>query len=135
MCAVLVSVPLASVIGCAMSQTGPSPIVPTGLWGGDHINLTVGETRSRIELDCAHGEIPTALMIDSRGAFSVVGTYVFERGGPIQEDDPEEVHTAVYAGSVTRNRMQLTIRTTGPDVLVGTYTLTRGTPGRLLKCL
>ena len=118
-----------------MSHTGPSPVMPTGLWGGDHINMTVGETSSRVELDCAHGEIPTALTPDSSGAFSVVGTFVPERGGPIREDGSLQVHPAIYVGVVTADTMRLTIRMTYPDLLVGTFMLTRGTAGRLVKCL
>jgi hypothetical protein len=132
--AVVASIHVA-VTGCATAQTGPSPVVPTGLWGGDHISMTVGETSSRVELDCAYGEIPTALTTDSRGTFSAVGTFVQERGGPIREDETLQVHPAIYVGAVTANTMRLTIRLTDPEVLVGTFVLTRGTLGRLVKCL
>jgi hypothetical protein len=118
-----------------MSQTGPSPVVPTGIWGGDHINMAVGDTSSRVELDCAHGEIPTALTPDSSGAFSAVGTFVPGRGGPIREDENLQVHPATYVGVVTANTMRLTVRMTEPDLHVGTFMLTRGAAGRLVKCL
>jgi hypothetical protein len=44
--------------GCVCTGTAVSPSpVSTGMWGGDHISLTVADTTSHVEFDCAHGDI------------------------------------------------------------------------------
>ena len=104
----------------------------TGVWGGDHITLTVGETSARLDLDCAHGDIPTRL---PPAPFSVGGTFVRERGGPIREGDVPDSHPALYAASTSGDTMTLTIRLTDSGDLLGPFALTRGAPGRVIKCL
>lgn len=121
--------------GCALSQTGPTPFALTGVWGGDHISMTVTDAGTHLEFDCAYGDISGALIPDSAGAVETVGTYVRERGGPIRLDETPESHPAQYNGRVTENTMQLTIRLVDRDVLVGTFVLTRGASGRVVKCL
>ena len=121
--------------GCAGSRTGPSGMVLAGVWGGDHVSLTIADEGSHLEFDCAHGDIPGPLILDSHGQFTVPGVFVRERGGPIREEDPPEAHPATYAGTVTARSMQLTVRLRQTNDLIGTFTLTRGTPGRVVKCL
>ena len=126
---------LASLLGCAGSPTGPiGPVLP-GVWGGDHVTLTIADGGSQLEFDCAHGSIPGPLITDSRRQFEVPGIFVRERGGPIREGDPLDAYPATYAGAVTARSMQLTVRLTQTGDLIGTFTLTRGVPGRVLKCL
>jgi hypothetical protein len=109
--------------------------VPHGVWGGDHVILTIADEGSRLEFDCAHGSIPGPLIPDRRGEFAVPGLFVRERGGPIREGDPPDSHPAIYAGTVTALRMQLTVRLTETGELIGMFTLTEGVPGRVVKCL
>jgi hypothetical protein len=116
--------------GCGTPST-PS-LMPTGLWGGDHIALTVDDRSAHVELDCAHGDIPTRL---PDAPFTVAGTFVRERGGPIRVDETADSHPAVYVASMTGSVMTLTIRLTDSSELVGTFTLTRGASGRVVKCL
>src|SRR2546425_2074319 len=66
---------------CA-SPTSPSSVL--GMWGGDHVAMTVGDAGSHLEFDCAHGDVPGALKTDARGNFSEAGTFVREHGGPIR---------------------------------------------------
>jgi hypothetical protein len=61
--------------GCSGSPAGPSPAL-TGVWGGDHIALTVAETGTHIEFDCAHGDIPGSITVNAQNTFDVQGTYV-----------------------------------------------------------
>jgi hypothetical protein len=110
-------------------------MVLSGVWGGEHVTLTVKEMSSHLEFDCAHGDIPGALKPAPDRTFAVLGTFVREHGGPIREDEKADVRPAMYIGSVTGQTMQLTIRLTDPDSLIGTFTLIRRAPGRVVKCL
>jgi hypothetical protein len=119
---------------CSGSPAGPSPAL-TGMWGGDHIALTVADTGSHVELDCAHGDIPGALTVNARNEFNVSGTFGREHGGPIRVGEVPDSHPAVYAGFVTVTTMTLTVRLTDTNEMIGTFTLSRGAPGRVVKCL
>jgi hypothetical protein len=89
-----------------------------GCLGGEHLTLTVNDTSSHLEFDCAHGDIPSALKPAADRTFAVSGTFVREHGGPIREDETVDVRPATYVGSVTGQTMQLTIRLTDPDSLI-----------------
>ena len=121
-------------LACGGNPTNPSTS-PVGVWGGDHISLTVTDAGSRAEFDCAHGDIPNPWVIDTRHAFTVRGTFVRDRGGPILVGEPPDSHPADYAGSVTASTMVLTVELIDTKDVIGTFTLTRGAPGRVVKCL
>ena len=55
--------------------------IPTGVWGGQHIHIEVGETSATIEYDCANGVIDGPLILDANGNFKLSGTHRIERGG------------------------------------------------------
>ena len=118
---------------CGRAPTGPSP-VDTGIWGGDHVTLSVGNGASHLEFDCAHGDIPGALNA-SHGEIQAIGTFVREHGGPIRIDEPLDSHPAFYSGTVSTDTMKLSIRLTDSGDVIGSFTLARGVPGRVLKCL
>jgi hypothetical protein len=126
---------LVTLAACSDSTTGPSGTLIPGVWGGDHVTLTISDGSSDLEFDCAHGDIPGSLTPDNRGQFAAPGVFVRERGGPIREGDPPDAHLATYAGTVTARTMQLTVRLTQTNELMGTFTLTQGVAGRVLKCL
>jgi hypothetical protein len=105
------------------------------MWGGDHIALTVADAGSHLEFDCAHGDIPGMLTINTGNEFDVQGTYVREHGGPIVVGAVPDSHPAAYVGSVSAATMALTIRLTDTNELIGTFTLSRGSAGRVLKCV
>ena len=119
---------------CGGGPTNPSSS-PIGVWGGDHISLTVTDAGSHAEFDCAHGDIPNPWAVDSRQAFTVRGTFVRDRGGPILIGVPPDSHPADYVGSVTASTMVLTVELTDTKDVVGTFTLIRGAAGRVVKCL
>lgn len=121
-------------VACGGSPTTPST-PPTGVWGGDHISLTVTDTSSHAEFDCARGEIPSPLVLDSRRAFSVRGTFVRDRGGPVLIGEPPDSHPADYSGSVTADTMTLTVELADSKDVIGTFTLVRGARARIVKCL
>jgi len=105
------------------------------MWGGEHVALTVSETTTHVELDCAHGDIAGALRTRSDGTFSTSGMFVREHGGPIREDEKADARPAMYLGRVSDETMELTIRLTDPESPIGSFRLTRGAPGRVVKCL
>ena len=119
---------------CSGSPADPSPAL-SGVWGGDHIALTVAETGTHIEFDCAHGDIPGSLTVNTQHTFDVQGTYVREHGGAIRVGEVPDSHPAAYIGSVTAPTMALTVRLTDTNEVVGTFALSQGTTGRVLKCL
>jgi hypothetical protein len=119
---------------CNSSPSSPSPPL-TGVWGGNDIALTVSDTGTHVEFDCAHGDLPGPLMVDTRNAFDVQGTYVREHGGPIRVGEVPDSHPAAYVGSVTATTMVLTVRLTDTNEVIGTFTVSRGSAGRVMKCL
>ena len=125
---------LSAAFAVACGAVGPSPLT-TGVWGGNHIAMTITESSVHVELDCAHGDVPSAIAIDARGQFTVAGTFVREHGGPIRVDEPSDSHPAMYTGSVSSNEMTLTIQQTDTNQPIGTFMLVRGTQGRVVKCL
>ena len=106
--------------------------IPTGVWGGQHINIEVGEKSATIEYDCASGVINGPLLVDASGNFKLRGTHRIERGGPIRADDDSKGHPATYTGSIKGNTMRLTLKVGDGDA--ETFTLEKGKEGELVKC-
>jgi hypothetical protein len=120
--------------GCGRSPSSPSDGLLGG-WGGDHVSLTVGETSSHLEFDCAHADIPGALTVTHAGLLAAAGTFVREHGGPIRVGEPLDQHPALFTGTVSGDVMSLTIRLTDVDESLGPFTLARGASGPVFKCL
>lgn len=106
--------------------------IPTGVWGGQHINIEVGEKSARIEYDCANGVIEGPLFVDGNGNFKLRGSHKVERGGPIRAGDDTKGHPATYTGSIKGNTMTLTLKI--GDGEAETFTLEKGKEGELVKC-
>ena len=121
-------------LSCGDGPTGPSRL-PPGVWGGDHVFLTVTETSTHLELDCAHGDIPAVLTVDRQGQFQVAGTFTREHGGPIRVDEVAERQPAIYSGVVKSTTMTVTIRLSDAKESIGPFTLVSGALGRVFKCL
>ena len=119
---------------CRGSPSAPSP-PPSGTWGGDHIALTIGDASSHLELDCAHADIGEAFSLTRAREFNLNGVFVREHGGPVREDEPLDAHPAAFTGLVVLDRMTLTIQLIDTDDTIGPFTLIRGAPGRVVKCL
>jgi hypothetical protein len=108
--------------------------VPTGTWGGQHIALEVTAAGATVEFDCAHGAINGPLTLDSSGQFDLTGTFAREHGGPIRDDDSSTGEPARYSGTLKDGTLTVTVTLTERSETVGTFTLKRDTPARLLKC-
>lgn len=122
------------VVCLSCGPTGPTTIrsVPSGVWGGDHVRLTVSETAAAIEFDCAHGTLDGPIALDRDGHFDVAGLFVREHGGPIHVDEVLEREPARYSGAVEGRTMTLIVTS---SQRLGPFTLALGRLGRLVKCL
>jgi hypothetical protein len=105
-----------------------------GIWGGQHLTVTVGETAATIEFDCAHGQIDGPLVTDRRGRFDLKGTYAPEHGGPVRDNEQSASQSVRYTGWTDGKKMTLTVTFAGRKETIGTFNLTRGGAGRIFKC-
>jgi hypothetical protein len=108
--------------------------VALGMWGGPHISIEVTGQGARLDYDCAHGTIDHKLMTDRTGHFKASGLHFKEHGGPIRADETEQGEPASYTGKTNGQTMTLTVTLTKTHEKVGTYTLTHGKSGRIMKC-
>jgi len=106
--------------------------IPTGTWGGEHINMKVGAKSATIEYDCASGVIQGPLIIDADGKFNLRGTHRMRRGGPTRADEKPNDHPATYTGSIKGNTMTLNLKIGDSDE--ETFTLEKGKEGELFRC-
>ena len=116
------------------SEASKGERLAPGVWGGDHVRMEVSEAGATVEFDCAHGATELPLVLDSEGKFHLKATYTVEHGGPMRDDRPLPVRPARYAGRVSAKTLTLTVTLTDTDEDAGTYTLTRGSAGRVMKC-
>ncbi len=130
-----------------VSATRQMKTLPESEWAGPQIRLSINESGTVIEYDCAHGTIDQSIELDSEGQFDVRGTHEDESGGPTQditivdEDGKtrssatsDKVQPARYIGRITAQKMTLTVTliNTGRDI--GTFELIQGASTRLHKC-
>ena len=128
------ALPLMLVVACAANPDGASRLdrVPKGSWGGQHVLLSVGDAGGTVEFDCAHGSLDEPLLLDAAGHFDVKGR-LFAEGGPVRKDEPEHARPARYSGEADGQQMSLRLTLEGGED-GGTFALTRGASGRLVKC-
>jgi hypothetical protein len=120
---------------CASSTSPSDSRLPTGVWGGDHVAMTVSAGGAHLEFDCAHGDIGQPLMVDDSGRLSVDGTFTQEHGGPIRVGETEDKKPARYSGKLSGETMTLSVTLTDTKETVGSFTVTRGGDARVRKCL
>ena len=105
-----------------------------GVWGGDHIRLQVTDKGAEIEYDCAHGTIDQPVVVNHAGRFDLKGKHIVESHGPILRDQAPAGRSAHYTGKITGETMTLIVTLTDKSEMVGTFTLTRGSEGNVMKC-
>ena len=131
---VLVFLSLVAVIGMTAAGAPLRQRIASGTWGGMHIRIEVSARSASIEYDCANGTIDGPLNLDADGNFSLTGTHRRERGGPIRKDARAAIHPALYTGTIKGDSMTLSVKLTDNDEDLGTFTLERGSVGRVYKC-
>jgi hypothetical protein len=102
------------------------------VWGGDHLSLEITADGAKLDFDCASGTITHPLSIDAQGKFHSRGTFTSERPGPVMRDSPGAAQ-ATYTGTIQGDTMHLVV-SSGNQQPYGEYVLTRGRPGRVMKC-
>ena len=105
-----------------------------GTWGGPHIRIEVGQGSATIEYDCANGTIDGPFTLDSKGRFNWRGTHNREHGGPIRIDEKPNSRAAIYSGFVNGDTMTLTVKLANTNEVLDSFTLRRGSTGRIFKC-
>jgi hypothetical protein len=116
----------------AIAEAGNMQSIPTGNWGGQHINMKVGAKSARIEYDCASGVIQGPLAVDADGNFKLRGTHRMMRGGPTRADETPNDRPATYTGSIKGNTMTLNLKIGDSDE--ETFMLEKGKEGELFRC-
>ena len=115
--------------GAGMNET-----LATGVWGGAHARVEVGEGGVSLEFDCAAGNINRPVALDGEGRFDVSGKYLVQHGGPVRRDEEANARPARYTGRVRGETLTLKVTLADPAEDAGTYTLTRGSDGHVVKC-
>lgn len=118
--------------GANMNGEGRQEEAADVTWGGVGVRLTLKGGESQIEFDCAHGSLGE-IAPGAGGEFSVGGVLVRESGGPVRSDHVPQSTPARYSGKISGETMTLRVSAEGVGDL--DFTLTRGRPGRLRKCL
>ena len=122
--------PLLSLAGCAALPQKP-PFL-TDKWGGPHAGLTLEGGGGRLVFDCAAGTIDEP--IANGGPFEVQGTYLPGRSGPARVGEIYISKKATYSGSVEKDTLELNVAIEDGEQL-GPFTLTRGVPPQITRCL
>ena len=106
-----------------------------GVWGGQHIRMEVTDNGAQIEYDCANSTLDEPIVLDRSGKFHVKGKYIAEHGGPVRNDEVSKGSPVRYVGTLKGNGLTLIITNTDTGKTVGSFNLTRGNEGRVMKCL
>lgn len=106
----------------------------TGVWGGQHIRAEVTESGATIEFDCAHGAIDQPITLDDKGGFDIRGKFATEHAGPVRRDEEDNNRSVRYVGRVKGAELTLTISDFNTKEMIGDFTLTHQSEGRLVKC-
>src|SRR5262249_24972358 len=114
-----------------VSETRKMQRIPTGNWGGQHINIKFSAQSATIEYCCATGVMQGPLVVDRNGNFNLRGTHRMERGGPVRADETPRDLPATYTGSIRGNTMTFSLKVS--DEQVETFTLVKGKEGELFK--
>ncbi len=120
-------------VSSAASRPRKMQKLSTGTWGGPNVRIQVEAGSARIDYSCANGTIEGPLTLDSKGRFTWRGRHHREGPGPVRVSD-EGGAAAIYTGSVKGDTMTLTVKLTDSGEVIDTFTLKRGSAGRVFKC-
>jgi len=96
--------------------------------------MEVTDSGAEIEYDCAHSTVDEPIVLDSEGNFEVKGKYLRQHGGPIRKDEESNGSIVRYTGHAKGRELSLTITNPEKKETIGTFTLTQGSDGRVMKC-
>lgn len=118
-------------LGCDTYQNTP---VSLGEWGSAQLSLMVTQTGAILEFSCASGTINEPILTNKAGAFSVRGDYTPGSGAPPPEGYVPTTYPITAIGTVSGQRMTLTISRRDEPIEIGRFMVSRGTPAKLQKC-
>jgi hypothetical protein len=124
----------AAILFALMAASDRPDRLPPGLWGGDHVRLTVRKKGAEVVFDCAHGKVDGAIALDEKGAFDAQGEFVREHGGPIRVGEVEKKDPARYQGTLDGTTLTLRVVLENGAKTLGPFTLSQGSNGRLWRC-
>jgi hypothetical protein len=128
--------PAIAVLLLSMCSGPLEPSDLAGTWGGEHVEVTFDTLGAgTLQYDCAHGRIEAPITIDRAGAIVASGEHVREHGGPEREGEPPDAHPATYAGELRGDRLTFTVTLTDDGAVLGPFTVRRGRPAEVLRCL
>ncbi len=133
---IFIFLPLALKLGCALlpNQSSVKPEL-FGAWGGEHIALNITKDSITLEYDCGRGTINEPIQLDESGEFDANGTYTYEHGGPVGEEEKPEQLPANYRGHVEGGKMTLTVKLKSTGAALGAFVLQLERAPQLFKCL
>lgn len=103
-------------------------------WGGKDIQMTMEAQGATLQFPCADGKILEPIKVSANGDFTARGTYTPGQFGPIRRDNPPRELPAIYKGTISGNTMQLQIVLADTSMQPPPLTLTKGKPGRVVRC-
>lgn len=106
-------------MGIACAGASSAGLIETGVWGGEHVRLTVRASGADIEFDCAHGRVEEPIILDDAKHFDARGVFVRERGGPVREGEVEDAKPARYQGTVKGDAATTSGSSRSPGVPAG----------------
>ena len=110
--------------------------VPSGLWGGHHLSLTVNDAGAELEFDCATGSISAPLVLNRKGEFRVEGTYRHQSPAQTRADDSGRIDSGVevtYVGKLNGDSLRIEVTLPGLEKPTVFY-LIRDHDGALTRC-
>lgn len=105
-----------------------------GIWSGKHITLEISDDEATVEYDCATGKIDGKIKLDKKNSFSILGTYLEEKGGPVRLDEQSKAIKVRFIGQIKGKKMTLVVRRNDTKKLIGKFTLYYGREPYLVKC-
>jgi hypothetical protein len=127
----LVAIAFVLLAGCTALGQGPTTLA--GQWGGKGISLMLEGGLGHLEYDCASGTIDQPIP-SADGPFTVEGTHRTGQGGPVRVGQIFRSQRATYTGTHLKDELTLNVKLEDGETL-GPFTLTRGAPGQLNRCL
>lgn len=118
--------------GCATLDDKPDYLI--GSWGGPHIGIAFEGALGSVEYDCASGTIDSIVLPARDGRFTAKGQHRHGQGGPVRVGQIFRSQRATYSGQVQADVMTLNVSLEDGTSL-GPFTLTRGAPPQITRCL
>lgn len=123
----------ALLFSCAKSQT-LSPDVPlAGNWGGEGIVLVASEKDVIMTFDCGSGTIERKVIF-SNNKFSEKGTYL-QIFGNIPVNFDAKPRPVLYEATLVSDTFNLTMKSEDGKTTLGTYSVKKGTSGKINRCM